>query len=239
MSTDLHTLSGAYALDALSAEEAEEFRRHLEACPACRQEVRELQQAAADMGASETVVPPASLRRRVLAEVDRTPQLRPRDVPGGNVVRLRRRPWATRLLVAAAAALLVGAAAVGISRLGGEEDQQTLLAQEVVQVFEADDAKTTTMETANGGVISVATSPSRGEMAVDTDELPPLEEGRVYQLWAIQGGSVESVGLLDRERGAAMEMPAPDTEVAITVEPEGGSEQPTSEPIMRVNPSDV
>ena len=33
MSTDLHTLSGAYALNALSAEEAEQFRQHLEACP--------------------------------------------------------------------------------------------------------------------------------------------------------------------------------------------------------------
>ena len=40
MSTDLHTLSGAYALNALSPEEAEEFRKHLEACAACRQEVQ-------------------------------------------------------------------------------------------------------------------------------------------------------------------------------------------------------
>ena len=39
MSSDLHTLSGAYALNALSAEEAEQFQRHLEACPACTQEV--------------------------------------------------------------------------------------------------------------------------------------------------------------------------------------------------------
>ena len=41
MSTDLHTLSGAYALHALSSEEAEEFQKHLDACPACRQEVKE------------------------------------------------------------------------------------------------------------------------------------------------------------------------------------------------------
>ena len=40
MTIDLHTLSGAYALDALSAEEAEEFSRHLAQCEACREEVR-------------------------------------------------------------------------------------------------------------------------------------------------------------------------------------------------------
>lgn len=244
MSTDLHTLSGAFALNALSAEEAEQFRRHLEACPACSQEVRELQQAAADMGAVETFTPPAYLRERVLAAADRTPQVPPRsaaatDAPGGKVVELRRRPWTTRLLVAAAAAVLVGAAAVGITQMQGGEERGTMLAQAVVQVFEAEDANTATMETANGGVISVATSPGRGEMAVDTDELPPLDDDHVYQLWAIQAGVTSSVLVLEPERGAAMPMPAPDIEVAITVEPAGGSEQPTTEPIMQVNPSDV
>jgi len=35
MSTDLHTLSGAYAVDALSDDEARLFDTHLEGCPAC------------------------------------------------------------------------------------------------------------------------------------------------------------------------------------------------------------
>lgn len=235
MSTDLHTLSGAYALNALSAEEADQFRRHLEACPACSQEVRELQQAAANMGAAESVAPPAHLRERVLAAVDQTPQLPPRT---GGVVELPRRRWAPRLLAAAAAVVLVVAGAIGLSQLDGDEQGATL-ASEVVQVFEADDANTASMETANGGTIRVATSPGRGEMAVDTDELPALDEDHVYQLWAIQGETISAVGVLDREKGAAMEMPEPDIEVAITIEPAGGSEQPTTEPIMQVNPSDV
>jgi len=238
MSTDLHTLSGAYALNALSAEEAEEFRRHLEACPACSQEVRELQQAAADLGTSEAIAPPAHLRAQVLAAADRTPQMPPR-APAGAVVEMPRRRWAPRLLVAAAAAVLIAVGAIGVTQLQGDEEQGTLLATEVVQVFEAEDANTASMETANGGTIRVATSPGRGEMAVDTDELPPLDEDHVYQLWAIQGDSISAVGVLDREKGAAMEMPTPDTEVAITVEPVGGSQQPTTEPIMQVNPSDV
>lgn len=237
MSTELHTLSGAYALNALSAEEAEQFRRHLDECTACRQEVRELQAAAASMGSSEAIAPPEHLKARVLDAVDRTPQLPPRD-KGGVVVDVPPHRWGRRFLVAAAAAVIVVGAAVGVAQLQDDE-QQSLLAQEVVQVFEAEDAHTATMETANGGKISVATSPTRGEMAVDTDELPALDEEHVYQLWAIQGGAISSVGILEPEKGAAMEMPEPDVEVAITVEPAGGSAQPTTEPIMRVNPSEV
>jgi anti-sigma-K factor RskA len=45
--------------------------------------------------------------------------------------------------------------------------------------------------------------------------------------------------VLEPEKGAYMDMPTPDTEVAITVEPRGGSAQPTTEPIMRVNPSEI
>ena len=41
MSADLHTLTGAYAADALSGTERLAFERHLDDCPACAQEVRE------------------------------------------------------------------------------------------------------------------------------------------------------------------------------------------------------
>ncbi len=36
-----------------------------------------------------------------------------------------------------------------------------------------------------------------------------------------------------------MEMPEAGTQVAITVEPAGGSEQPTTEPIVQVDPGEV
>jgi anti-sigma-K factor RskA len=239
MSTDLHTLSGAYALNALSAEEAEQFRKHLDACDACSQEVRELQQAAARMGANEVVPPPAYLKAKVLSAADRTPQLPPR-ASGGNVVSLPRQRWG-RLLMAAAAVVLVVAGAIGVTQLGGDqaEQQQNLLAEGVVQVFQAEDAHTATMETEIGGRISVAASPGLNQMAVDTAELPPLDDQHVYQLWAVQDGAMQPVTVLEPEKGAHMDMPAPDTEVAITVEPIGGSEQPTTAPIMQVNPSQI
>jgi anti-sigma-K factor RskA len=240
MSTDLHTLSGAFALDALSVEEAEQFRRHLEACPACRQEVRELQEAAGRMGMSEAVLPPAYLKARVLTAADRTPQKPPRT-GGGTVVEVPPHRWGRRLLMAAAAVVIVVGAAFGIGQLGddSQEAPESLLAEGVVRVFEAADAHTAEMPTENGGKIRVAASPELDQMAVDTDELPTLDEEHVYQLWAVHGGTVESVGVLKPEEGAYMAMPTPDTEVAITVEPAGGSAQPTTDPIMRVNPSEI
>lgn len=237
MSTELHTLSGAFALHALSPEEAEQFRRHLEECAVCRQEVRELQAAAAAMGEAEGMTPPAHLRERVLAAADRTPQQPPRT-GGGTVVQVPPHRWGRRLMMAAAAVVLVAAGAVGIAQMGGDEGQ-VQLAEGVVRVFEADDAQTATMETENGGRISVAASPGLNQMAVDTDELPALDDEHVYQLWSVQGQQMQSVGVLEPEKGASMEMPGPDTEVAITVEPVGGSARPTTQPIMRVNPSQI
>jgi anti-sigma-K factor RskA len=154
MSTDLHTLSGAYALDALSAEEAEQFRRHLDDCPACRDEVRELRQAAARMGASQAIAPPASLKARVLAAADQLPQLPPEVTP---IEHARSRRWSARIAAAAAAVALVVAAGFGIGQLQNS-DEGSNLAQPVAQVFEARDAHKATIETSNGGTITVATS---------------------------------------------------------------------------------
>ena len=235
MSTDLHTLSGAYAVDALSPEEAEEFRKHLDGCPACREEVRELREAAAMMGASEAVTPPAHLKANVMAAADRLPQLPPKVRPIHTAKPSR---WTPRVLAAAAAVVMVVAAGIGISQL--QEDDREFQAAPVAEVFNAPDARTATVKTANGGELTVATSEERGEMAVDTDELPALSDEQVYQLWAIADGVPAPAGVLeDVDAGAAMELPAEGTQVAITIEPAGGSEQPTTDPIIVVDPSQV
>jgi anti-sigma-K factor RskA len=236
MSTELHTLSGAYAIDALSAEEAEQFRRHLEECPACRDEVRELRQAAARMGAGEAVMPPSSLKARVLAAADQQPQLPPKVTP---IELARSRRWTSRIAAAAAAVVLVVAAGFGISQLQNRDDRSTL-AQPVAQVFEAPDAHKATVETSNGGKVTVATSRELGKMAVETKALPRLSEKQVYQIWAIHDETPVSAGLLeDTDDGAAMAMPSAGTQVAITIEPAGGSQRPTSEPIIAVDPASV
>jgi anti-sigma-K factor RskA len=239
VNTDVHTLSGAYAINALSSDEADLFRAHLDACPACRQEVRELQEAAARMGSAESLAPPPDLKARVLGAAERAPQLPPSVPQVAESSEREVRNWWPRLLVAAAA-VLIAAAGIGFLQTRDDAAPGSTLAASVVRVFEAPDAHHATVESANGGRVSVATSPSLNRMAVDTDELPDLKNGQVYQLWAITDGDFASAGLLENpDSGAAMAMPAEGTEVAITIEPAGGSVRPSTAPIVSVTPSAV
>jgi anti-sigma factor RsiW len=263
MTSDVHTLSGAYALNALAPEEAAEFRQHLDGCPACRDEVRELQLAAARMGAAEASTPPPDLKARILAAADRLPQEPPAGqpstvAPGAPVTSSladtpadisaassaprsadHRRPgrWVGYLAAAAAAVVIAGGGAVGLRAM---DDDEPALSSAAVEVFEAKDAHTATVSTDDGGELTVAVSASRKEMAVDTRKLPALDEDHVYQLWSVHGEDLVSAAILsDPEVGAAMGMPDEETQVALTVEPSGGSEQPTTDPIVQVDPYEV
>jgi anti-sigma-K factor RskA len=80
---DLHTLTGAYAVDALVPEEARQFEGHLAECAACAEEVRELRETAAVLGLAVAEAPPASLKTRVLAAIDTVRQLPP-QAPAGE-----------------------------------------------------------------------------------------------------------------------------------------------------------
>jgi anti-sigma-K factor RskA len=234
MTTELHTLSGAYAIDALSAEEAAAFRTHLDACAACCEEVRELRAAAARMGASEALVPPSHLKERVLEAASRTPQLPPKVTP---IEAARSRGWKPKLMAAAAAVVLVAGVAFGIGQIQGEG--QSTLEAGVSQVFEAPDSRSVEVETSHGP-LRVATSQSEGEMAVDTRDLVPLDKDHVYQVWTVvEGEPIPVVVLEEPGKGAHMGMPEAGTEVAITVEPAGGSEKPTTDPIVQVDPATV
>lgn len=252
MSLDTHALSGAYALDALSPDEAARFEEHLEGCDPCRAEVSEFREVAARLGARAAEAPPAGLRDRVLSHADRTRQDPPPplvepsahaaadDTAGGpdgqaRVIPLRRR-W-VGLLAAAAVALIAGV--VGVQLVDRESDPAApALAAPAAQVFGAEDAKAVTVSTANGGKLRVAVSPGRGEMAVDVRSLPDPGEGRAYQLWTGHGGEMISAGVLEPDdTGAAMAMPEPGDTVNVTVEPARGSEQPTSAPIVTVEPA--
>jgi anti-sigma-K factor RskA len=237
MSTDLHTLSGAYAIDALSPAEAEEFEKHLDQCPACRDEVRELQAAAARMGSSEATVPPPSLKARVLAAADAQPQLPPKVT---SIDERRTRRWLPRVAGLAAAAVLLAAAVVGISRPWEQEGAPPVAGNPVSEVFNAPDAHVETVKTADGHKLSVATSPDSGQMALKTATLARLKGDRVYQMWAKHNGRVTSVGVIeDLGAGKVMPIPTYGTTVAITVEPEGGSKKPTNPPIVEMDPQAI
>ena len=123
-----------------------------------------------------------------------------------------------------------------MSRLG---DDEAPLASGVTRVFEARDHREAEVSTEYGEV-RVATSPSRNEMAVDARDLEPLGDGRVYQIWSIRGSEHQPViALVGDVKGASMAMPAEGTTVAITIEPSADQQEPTTEPIVAVDPRAV
>jgi len=66
---DSHDLIGAYAMDALNADEAAAFELHLLTCPTCPDELVDLRESLADLAGSYEVEPPAALRGAVLGAV--------------------------------------------------------------------------------------------------------------------------------------------------------------------------
>jgi Anti-sigma-K factor rskA, C-terminal/Putative zinc-finger len=98
----VHEQAAGFVLDALDADEAENFERHLRLCPACEDELEALRVAAAALAFAGELPPPRpALRRRVLA-VD------------ASALRIRRR-W-TAPLVSAAALAACAALVIGLSR---------------------------------------------------------------------------------------------------------------------------
>src|ERR1700712_4964854 len=67
--SDIHALSGAYAIDALDDIERAQFERHLAECPACTAEVRSLRETGALLAETTATAPSAALRARVLAGI--------------------------------------------------------------------------------------------------------------------------------------------------------------------------
>jgi anti-sigma-K factor RskA len=243
MSIDVHTLSGAYALDALTPDEAAAFESHLEGCESCRTEVREFREVLAAMGEQSWSATPRTLRDAVLGAAERTPQQRPPARGGAPVTELSsRRRRSPALLVAAAVAIIAAAVGgfLGLRGLGQDEDHAPPLAAPARTVFNAPDASQVALRTSNGGTLHVAVSATRQEMAVDARDLPRLDGQHVYQLWAVHDGLMSSAAVLGSDAtGAAMAIPSKGTQIAVTVEPGNGSKQPTGQPIATVDPTSI
>ena len=135
--SDLHKLTGAYAVDALDELERARFEQHLTECDDCRAEVAELRETAAQLAHGVATPPPASLRESVLAGISQVRPLPP-EVPAPaathrSAVRPagRGRSWVP-FLVAAALALVVGIGAAVTQPWASDDEVPRLTAAEEV-----------------------------------------------------------------------------------------------------------
>ncbi|WIY06437.1 anti-sigma factor [Amycolatopsis mongoliensis] len=223
MTAELHTLTGAYALDAVSDVERAGFERHLGECAACRQEVAELRATGALLGVAETVGPPPELRALVLAGVARTRQLPPRVAASRKP--LRAKAFGLRVALLGAAAAAVVAVGVGVVTTSAPPAP-------VDSVLSAPDA--TAIQGAGEGSATLVVSRSRNQAVLLASGLPALDAGHVYQVWMIRAGEARSAGLL-QPRMLMSDIPPGTDRIGITVEPAGGSPGPTTPAVTRIS----
>ena len=239
MTDDIHKLSGAYATDALDDLERARFETHLASCEDCRAEVAELREAAARLADTTATPAPASLRESVLAGISQVRPLPPeviahlpKDEPDhDHVAAARGRRWLP-FLVAAAVAVLLGAGALVIQPWAGDDEGRLSAADQVLQ---AADAEKVVVDLGDAGRATVVRSKSHDRAVIVTEDMVPAPAGKVYELWfQTPQDDMVPAGLMQPAENQTMvlEGSAADAKaVGITIEPEGGSAEPSGTPI--------
>ena len=267
MTADLHTLTGAYAVDSTLPGERALIEQHLAVCDACRQEVAELQATACRLAELVAEEPPAGLRDRVLTEIDRVRQESPFARPevvgplrlappaseddsgvrvGDTGAAGRRQPrWRALLAPAATVAAL---AVLGVSLLAGplsgDGAEGELASSRVVEVLAAPDADTVSVDGPDGSSARLVRSAARGEAVLVVDGMAPAPHDHTYELWLLDDDAATSAGLFDVDAdGRSLQLIDGDlagaAAVGVTVEPDGGSPQPTTDPLMLIEIADA
>jgi anti-sigma-K factor RskA len=228
---DLIALATPYALHAVSESELADIERRVAAAPpavaqAFDDEVRAVRETMAVVSAATAVEPPAQLRDRLLSEVSIAPVVEMRRKP---------RPWRTTIL-AAAAALVIGLGALGV----GMALRPAPTPSTAEQVFAAPDVRTVSGQIPSGGTATVVFSREKNAGVLVMNNVAPPAPGTVYQMWLIGDKGPESAGTMDAKAvapstTAVLPNLGDSQTLAFTVEPPGGSAQPTSQPFAKLS----
>ena len=223
-------LIAGHALRALSSEDEERVVVHLAECERCRRKLRETEAVAASLAYSvPQVAPPPELRSRVLAIAEpvvaapaaaaETPAAAGALAPPARPA--TRRGWWPRFSLVAVPAMAVALAA--------------MLAWNVSL---RNDVNANRSDLANGAAVML---PGVGNVVAQTNgsatlfaHLRPAPAGKTYEAWVIRGSVALPAGVF--EGGGTVELkltqPArPGDKIAVTIEPAGGSQKPTTTPI--------
>ncbi len=214
-------LLAAYALDAVYDDERAQVEKHLQECSRCVDELQTYAETTVWMSEGLQTAPPPRLRGRLLKQVaQEAAVVRP--------MRRTRRP--AQWLAGVAAAGLIAAGGWGIWAALDEDLSPT---QQVVQAADAVQHEASV----DGHTLTVVTSQEQERAVLLSTDLPDLQDGQVYQAWFMRSdGAIDSAGVVP-DPGADAELsgdPRGSTALALSVEPEGGSQQPSTEPIAQI-----
>lgn len=210
---DEHEMTALYLVDALDDLERRRYEEHLDDCAGCQAELIELGHGI-DVSVSNSIESvPEAVKGAGLAEID-------------DALPVSRRFAGLAVGLTAAVAALSVVVAVAIS---GEPDL-------VEQIHGADDVVALEVEASPFTNNRIVYSREVGRAIFVADDLPELGTDRTYQLWLIDDGKPRPAGVFLPEDGHATVVLDGTAEtgaiVGLTVEPAGGSNQPTGEMLV-------
>jgi anti-sigma-K factor RskA len=233
MEARIHELTAGYALDALDADERAAYETHLAGCKQCQSELESFWLTTEALAvAASGPAPSDGLRDRILADV--------RAEPLVVVPFARRRPRLVPVLAAAAAVAAVVALTVGLwaAHLSSQlDDSRSALDRERANAAVLVDpgSRSIALETGTGKLVV----DPQGESVLVLDGVGSAPPGKTYELWIMPDGNVDQA---DRAGvfpgGDGTEVLGVDGTVesgdvvGVTLEPAGGSDRPSTPPIV-------
>jgi anti-sigma-K factor RskA len=233
-------LREAYVLGALPEEDRREFEEYFAAHPGRQAEIEELSAVAGLLALSpQEQEPSPELRRRIMgavrAEAAEADAVHPRAGRRSWLAGLRETVGVRDLALAAAAMLVIGLFSWSMLLQGEVRDLQGRVQGLQSQPQGPQMITLGGAGTKQGARVELVTLD--GDRAVlMAENMPPVPEGKTYQIWVIRGDTPQPSGLFEPKGdsiAAVVEKPVEGADaVAVTVEPEGGSKEPTTDPML-------
>jgi anti-sigma-K factor RskA len=232
---DVAALISAHALGALDPEQAADAERHIAASDDCRRIYEEaLETAAALALAVAESEPPADLRDRIVAAARAERRPAPAREPAS---RPQRRSWLAGWLTPSHAAALAGvAAAIVLAVVAVRQHDSASSARDrtdaLVAILSSPGARVVPLAPHSGGAAGRVVVAGRRAALISTLAAAPA--GRTYQAWGIPSGGGAPVPLPTFTKpGSVLLLDGVDryAQVAVTLEPSGGSRAPTGAPL--------
>jgi anti-sigma-K factor RskA len=236
-------LKDAYVLGALPEEERLSFEEYLAAHPERQAEVDELGAVAGLLAFSPPEQEPSpELRSRVMEVVEaRRVGGRSTFARVGDYLSFR------SLALGAAALLVIGLLSWNVLLLDQVQDLQGQVEnaqgqvkdlQSELEVARVQQSQTIKLKGswAEQGAIAEVASMKKNQIILVARNMPSVPEDKTCQIWVIKGDVPKSSGLFQPD-GNGTATPISNSirkadVIAVTVEPAGGSEQPTSDPVL-------
>jgi hypothetical protein len=255
--SEVEELVGAIALGALPAAEAIDVEQHLVDCATGHAELRELYEVVALLPlACDEVEPPSRLLGGILAAAveGRAQALggqgegsddshrhglvaKPKPSASPSITPFRTRSaWFSPFGLAAAAMLLIaiGLGAWNITLRRQIDDESAVASRQAKTLTALLSATALVPLNSDSGIAATFVQERDGSGSLVLSRVPAPPAGKVYEIWFIRDGKPTGAGLFASSQLGVLHLtgsPAGAQIVAVTLEPVGGSELPTSDPI--------